>query len=410
MGNLDIALLDRENAVSTHVTPLIASLAQGLVSEELVVVGIRPPPENRTLKENQRLAAHERLCELILKAKGERKAVKRIGRDSRYPTIVEINGEPFQNGDFVVIPRNHGSHKGYYKPSDLLPDSIEDVDPTSTIADYFWFAQIVYCCMNPSPGHFHVHWLQHSAQTMLEELGHTQELFWNDICENVPLGAVVDKIKVYESSKPPGNPDEYFVKFVYDANQATYTSSVLERRELVASSRPPFNCTICYLLEQQDQEKAENKLRDEKGTMNGVAFRGEKYHFEDFVLYHAQQGPAHLGYIVDLRIISNKRVQSEVYLRRVGRISLLGDVLPDDVLKDEVRPSDLGVCAPCTEGALERLKDLEDFLEDTERRPLKTLDIFGGVGAFSMGLCEGSGCLEVTDVVELAPSAAKTVM
>ncbi|KNZ81672.1 DNA (cytosine-5)-methyltransferase 1 [Termitomyces sp. J132] len=465
MGNLDIALLDRENAVSTHVTPLIASLAQGLVSEDLVVVGVRPPPDNKTSKEKQKLAAHQRLCELILKAKGERKMVERIGQDSRYPTAVVINGETFRNGDFVVIPRSHDNYKGYYKPSDLLPDNIEDVDPTSTIADYFWFAQIVHCDMDPSPGHFHVQWLQHSTQTMLEELGHPQELFWNDICENVPLGAVIDKVKVHEISEPPENSDEYFVKFVYDINQATYTSIVPERRELVAFSLPPFNCTICRLLDQRDQEKSENKLRDEKGNTNGVAFRGEKYHFEDFVLYHAQQGPAHLGYIVDFRIINNRKLRSEVYLRRLGRISSLGNVLPDNVLKDErhvfltdekvtvplqdlicvcnvftkesfnsdshlkswlasfpsvnvkswdqhkqVRPSDLEVCTPCTRSALEELKTLKRFLEDAECRPLKTLDIFGGVGAFSMGLGEGSGCLEVTDVVELAPSAVKTVM
>ncbi|KAG6901728.1 hypothetical protein C0995_008696 [Termitomyces sp. Mi166 len=458
MGNLDIALLDRENAVSTHVTPLIASLAQGLVSEELAVVGVRPPPENKTLKERQKLTAHQRLCELILKAKKERKIVERTGRDSRYPEAVQINGETFQNGDFVVIPKSHGSHNGYYKPSHLLPDNIEDIDPTSTIADYFWFAQIVYCGMNPSPGHFHVHWLQHSTQTMLEELGHPQELFWNDICEDVPLGAVIDKVKVHDSSEPPENFDEYFVKFVYDANQATYTSIVPERRKLVELSLPPYNCTICRLLDQVDHEKTENKLKDEKGIMNGVAFRGQKYHYEDFVLYHARQGPAHLGYIVDFRIINNKKVRSEVYLRRVGRISSLGNILPDNVLKDErhvfltdetvtVLLEDLiCVCHVFTKEsfakashlkswlalspyhfyirysfpsmnvkswnqcALKELKDLKEFLEDAEKRPLKTLDIFGGVGAFSMGLGEGSGCLEVTDVVELAPSAAKTVM
>lgn len=78
--------------------------------------------------------------------------------------------------------------------------------------------------------------------------------------------------------------------------------------------------------------------------------------------------------------------------------------------RKQVRPSDLGVCAPCTSGVLEELRYLNDFFEDAHCRPLKTLDIFGGVGAFSMGLGEGSGCLEVTDVVELAPSAAKTVM
>lgn len=53
---------------------------------------------------------------------------------------------------------------------------------------------------------------------------------------------------------------------------------------------------------------------------------------------------------------------------------------------------------------------MEQFLADAKKNPLKTLDIFGGVGAFSMGLAEGSGCLRLTDLVEIGPSAAKTAM
>ncbi|KAG6907943.1 hypothetical protein DXG01_006801 [Tephrocybe rancida] len=469
-GNLDIALLARENAVPTHVTPLIATLAQGLVSEELVVVGLRPPPENKALKEVHKKDAHQRLRDLLSQAKQERKVVERMGSNGRYPSAVRVEKEIYKNGDFVVVPKSYSKEKGHYKPSPVLPN-VEDIEPTEAIADYFWFGQIVYSHMNPTPGGFHIHWMEHSTQTMLEELGHPQELFWNDICGDVPWGAVISKVDVHEGSKVPENPAE----FVYDANQATYTSSKPERRELVALSSPPYNCIVCILNDQVAQEDSENRLKDEKGIQNGVAYGGQKYHLEDFVLYRAPEGPAHIGYICHIRLITNPNIPSEVRLRRVGRISSIGGALPDDVLKDErhlyltdeeeavplkdlihvcsvypkrsfespeqmrrwltlspyhfyiqycfpsldvhswadrstVLPSKLEVCTPCTRGDLDEFKDIENFLEDAQHRPLKALDIFGGVGAFSMGLGQGSGCLQVTDVVELAPSAAKTVL
>jgi DNA (cytosine-5)-methyltransferase 1 len=42
-------------------------------------------------------------------------------------------------------------------------------------------------------------------------------------------------------------------------------------------------------------------------------------------------------------------------------------------------------------------------------KPLPTLDLFAGVGAFSRGLKEGSDCLKVTHAIEIGPSAAKTL-
>ncbi|KAG6840764.1 hypothetical protein C0991_004549 [Blastosporella zonata] len=448
--NLDIALLDRENAIPTHVTPLIASLAQGLVTEELVVLGVRPQIESKAQKaqkEQEKAAAQHRLRELLAKAKGERKKVERMGQNSRYPLAVKINGEIFQSGDFVLIPRARDKdNKGHYKASDTLPD-IEDVHPTETIADYFCsFAQIVYGKMDPAPGTFHVHWLTHSSKTMMEELGRPQELFWNDVCDDdrketeITWGAVVAKIKVQEGSNIPENPGEYFVK-----------------------------------QNQQEWDANEKQLKNEKGIMNGIALFGQNYHYQDFVLYRAPQGPAHIGYIKHFRHILNKSISSDVILQRVGRISSIGAALPDDVLRDErhiyltkeevtvplkeliclchvLTPESFGstnhlrswlalspyhffikfsfpsmqvhswaerkhvprqqhfICRPCTVGALKDLKDIHDFLEDAERHPLRTLDVFGGVGAFSMGLGEGSGCLQVTDLIELAPSAAKTVM
>lgn len=67
------------------------------------------------------------------------------------------------------------------------------------------------------------------------------------------------------------------------------------------------------------------------------------------------------------------------------------------------------VCQSCWRERLREKKLASQFSAYSERGPLPTLDLFGGVGAFSKGLAEGSGCLRVTHAVEIGPSAAKTL-
>lgn len=70
---------------------------------------------------------------------------------------------------------------------------------------------------------------------------------------------------------------------------------------------------------------------------------------------------------------------------------------------------DLALCSHCLK---EKLKDRENiltFLAQAKRHPLPTLDLFGGVGAFSRGLSEGSSCLKLSHAIEISPSAAKTL-
>ena len=69
IGNPDLQVLKSENQTPTHVTPLIASLAQGLVQEDLVVVGPPPHPQNKAVLEQQKTAAYARLCKLVKNAK-----------------------------------------------------------------------------------------------------------------------------------------------------------------------------------------------------------------------------------------------------------------------------------------------------------------------------------------------------
>lgn len=84
-GNPDLAVLKAENQTQTHVTPTIAMLAQGLVTEQLVVLG--PPPttsSNNTALAEQQKAAHKLLWQLITAAKLPPEKIK-ITHGDQYP-------------------------------------------------------------------------------------------------------------------------------------------------------------------------------------------------------------------------------------------------------------------------------------------------------------------------------------
>jgi DNA (cytosine-5)-methyltransferase 1 len=76
--------------------------------------------------------------------------------------------------------------------------------------------------------------------------------------------------------------------------------------------------------------------------------------------------------------------------------------------KRSVPYEDLHVCTHCCREKLYRHKLTEEFLAQAKKKPLPTLDLFGGVGAFSLGIAEGSSCINVTHAIEISPSAAKT--
>jgi DNA (cytosine-5)-methyltransferase 1 len=70
---------------------------------------------------------------------------------------------------------------------------------------------------------------------------------------------------------------------------------------------------------------------------------------------------------------------------------------------------DFPVCRHCVTNELLDMTSTIKFLEQTQHNPLKTLDLFAGVGAFTLGLVEGSGCLKLTHAIEISPSATETL-
>ena len=94
-------MLKAENQTHTHVTPRIAALADGLVYEELVVVGPRAPARKQDLLQLEKKKAYDYLCQLIAKAKKGIKDVDykkedRVSVHSEFYKAVEVEKEIYR--------------------------------------------------------------------------------------------------------------------------------------------------------------------------------------------------------------------------------------------------------------------------------------------------------------------------
>ncbi|KAF9469568.1 S-adenosyl-L-methionine-dependent methyltransferase [Collybia nuda] len=475
-GNPDLAVLKPENQIPTHVTPLIAALAQGLVTEQLIVLGRLAPFLDEEVLTTQREAIHKRLCHFIIMAKVKHKKIT-VGQsdyydeESHYLKTMKIGHEIFCVGDFIITPVGQEEEN----PHPFLPDEISDVSMTSTIADYFWFARIVY--IDNEMQQVHVRWLEHGSQIFLEELAHPQELFFNNTCTNISFEAIVGKVNVHEicqeRPKPIIGPEDFFVKFIHDKEHSTFTS--IDKQEIMTSVHdPPYNCYASQILEAQQCKKTAAPLKGDQGVVDGVAYGGNSYHLDDFAFYRSESdGPAHIGYIIQLKFPSKNSPNGlpKICMQRVGRVNMILQAMPNGIIKDErhvfmteeevqvsvdklirvcfvfplesiddvdswvalhpdhfyIRYShptllvkaledlqvipygNLNVCKHCVGDRLANKESIDKFLKHAQKHPLKTLDLFAGVGAFSHGLIQGSGCLKLTYAIEIGPSASATL-
>ncbi|PPQ86962.1 hypothetical protein CVT25_009784 [Psilocybe cyanescens] len=475
LGSIDIAVLKNENQNTTCVTPRIARLAKGLFREEMIVLGPPPPLVNKAEVEAAKAKAFATLRHLIAKAKVEKKKITyrkedriTVRHDPVLYNAINIERVDYKIGDIVLFPN---------------PEVMADVeakkirpDANSRIDDFFWFAKIIYIMAEIQK--VHVQWFNHGSLTILKEFAHPQELYLADLCGHESLTNIVGKVTVHFAPNavvPKDKPEEYFCKFTHDTKTGVFSDLDIKRIELCDGQKSPDNCPVCPIQEENDLKKEARALKDEFGNLDGVAFAGISYHLEDFVLYRANEGPANIGYIT--HVAFPKKNIAKVTMRKVGRISDLGHVLPAGTKRDErqlfltdetvtvdvskdkallqviyvpciesfeaphatledwlelsydnfyllyifprlkvqswdekkkMRWQKHQVCTPCCKEFLEKRKHMYKFLNQSREKPLATLDLFGGVGGFSRGLAEGSGCLKVTHAVEIGPSAAKT--
>ncbi|TFK68239.1 S-adenosyl-L-methionine-dependent methyltransferase [Pluteus cervinus] len=467
--NLDDWVLKPENQNPTCVTPLIALLAQGFVQEQLQVIGPRPPPVLRRTEEAQLDVAYHQLCGYVEQANKPDKYVNyrredRLRAGSSYVKSIEVDGVQYFVGDYIIVRRGPVG-KG---PPPVFPETVEEVPKSGTVADLFWFARIIW--INYEDETTHVQWLEHGTTIMFEELAHPQELFLDELCETFSLKLIVAKVTVHckpqDHSKIPMG--EYFYRFIHDIPLSAFKSLNTHAVEVVSMNHPPENCAVCLVAAEASHDSVPLSLKDNNGNLDGISYMSTKYHIDDFVLYHAEKGPANIGQIVDVVAPSGDRAMVKV--RCVGRIGYLSHILPDNTVRDErhlyltnqvesiqvkelvtlcyvvpkvaagdqlkgwlssspfnfyatykfpnLTPTSwnqkeelniygLHVCGPCLQKQIDMGKSLQKF---QKTKHLHVLDVFGGVGAFGFGLKEGSGCLDVTHAIEIGPSAARTFL
>jgi DNA (cytosine-5)-methyltransferase 1 len=125
---------------------------------------------------------------------------------------------------------------------------------------------------------------------------------------------------------------------MFDQNTGAFYDVDLNQLAMTKALPPPENCPCCIQVDQLEREKDVSITKDEDGEVNGFAYRGQKYHYEDFVRYYSESGPAHIGYITELDVAggSGRKEKRSVTCRKVGRIADLGRILPPETMRDEV--------------------------------------------------------------------------
>uniref|UniRef100_A0A0W0FRZ2 Cytosine-specific methyltransferase n=1 Tax=Moniliophthora roreri TaxID=221103 RepID=A0A0W0FRZ2_MONRR len=454
----------------TYVTPLIASLADGLCWEKLELAG--KPLVSRTVSEKtRRQKLLRRWQKLIDRAREDRQSwrinfgdtLSGGGDQESYCFSVDINGETYEPGDVVLVPIEK-----YGDPVDSTFPASFQLKEDDDIANHFWFASIIYILKDK--GTAHIRWFDHGFQITPQQLANPQELFLHNDCGYTDLNKIIGKVPVVHippTKDIPISYDEYYYKFMYNHLTGAFTSVDWTPLQIASCSPPPENCPVCITKAQEEEEEKATSI--DSGT---VSYRGQKFHLHDFVLYcSAEEGPARIGQIS--KIISPKQSQSDaqhikVELKRLGRICDLKCKLPKTEVRDErhlfmtpilqrvALANVLQICLVHPFIPIEQ-EDLEEWLLFSpnhflvkhtfpsltgpswdDRTPISSksvpsckvcasgdaalyrdnrdsfkisapaIDLFGGCGAFGLGLSNGSRSIQIIHAVEIAPSAAKT--
>ncbi|KAI0324519.1 S-adenosyl-L-methionine-dependent methyltransferase [Cubamyces sp. BRFM 1775] len=466
-GNLDLVVLRPEKQNPTHVSPLIDSLALGLFHEHLKVVGPRQRrPGKAALKRQQNLMTIA-LFDLIHRAgEPEHKVSVKFPADRRlfdqYWAAVVVDGETYEVGDCIIVEAQKYGPRA--KPK--LPDNPLDLPEHVHVADFCWFAKIIY--IDQLKSELHVQWYEHGSKTFLQEICDPNELYLWPTCSPICVKNVLGKARVTAAPVENPGPLDFFCRFTYNEGDASFVDINEKANSTASALDPPSNCACCLLQAQQDDEMICTTVH------NGIAFGGYKYHRDEYVLYREHEGPAGLGRITRIHTAKTTRQSgtATVEVQRLGRVSTYFAALhpdasrkrliherevyfTDDTIKLDARllikpcfvvqhtdvddlevwldlspchffarchlPSldspwgqrrplkrqDVPACASCLGQDNLRCEQLIAFTSDRQNL-LRTFDPFGGVGAFGLAM-EETGCLKLTHAVEITPSAALTL-
>jgi len=202
--------------------------------------------------------------------------------------------------------------------------------------------------MNEENETVHIQWFEHSSKTILQELGHPQELFLINQCDTQALRHIIGKVNTHyikpDQSLAGVRPHDYFYRYelhsrgllvlrvrsryLWDDYEGTFTNIDMDALAASARDPPPDNCPACEIARKFDEglEAARIHL--------GVRWHGVDYHLDDCVLIKADEGPCHIGQIISFDH-GDGHSSAKVVVRLFGRTDKVG-TRPDTTLKDEV--------------------------------------------------------------------------
>ncbi|TFY55316.1 hypothetical protein EVG20_g9367 [Dentipellis fragilis] len=467
-ANRDLAVLRPEQQNPTHVTPLISVLAAGLFREQLIVVGPKPAQPSRAVLRRRRERERQTIIRSIAVALRENVRVSAIRqwqleRGSEYLTKLKVGDIVYEIGDVVIVPIGSDDAEDPDKPAPDLPSDPDEIPQNALVADYFWFAQIMYFQDTDRGYAVHVRWFEHSSKTVLGDISDPQELFLTNICDGIRPQTLSGKVEAVELEQDQtalsNDEDHYYYKFIYSKQGASFTTIPSSPTD---GLRPPDNCYSCLL---SSQTKA-----NEQGypIPNGVVYRGVNYHIDDFVFVKSPcDGPCHIGQITSIAIPKRASTDVPLTICLLGLFTSLASILPSNEERDErhlfltdekktvqmqdllqichvahydnipsrdywcgtntdhfyvkyhfptLSPSSwnqrkaaqslqLPVCETCFNDMQIKQAQWEMFAGGP---PMHIFDPFAGVGAFGLGM-EMAGGMKTTHAIEISPSAAITL-
>ncbi|KAI5116817.1 hypothetical protein M0805_007098 [Coniferiporia weirii] len=216
-----------------------------------------------------------------------------------YYKAVKVNTLTYNINDVVIVPAGEDGRK----PRPEFPMSVSKTNPNVFAGDLFWFAKILAIKRDNYTAH--VQWLQHSCNTMFEELAHPQELFLTNLCGDIPLASILARCRCRRF--PPDKRPETLLHddFFYSLSWSNTDSVFREISELEDNpgkdSTHPGTCGLC-VSHQEATERADADFtrltRD--GLFIGITSRGSNYHRWDSVLIRSEEGPCSIGQITSI--------------------------------------------------------------------------------------------------------------
>ncbi|KAG9029241.1 hypothetical protein FRB95_005562 [Tulasnella sp. JGI-2019a] len=424
------------------VTEGIYKLARSSFLDGLVTLG--PQLEQQTFDATKSKDISRSLARAHKTAELKMKLGPNLADSYDYFKSVKIDQVVFRPGDTVFVELGMDDNTRRQTHS-------RGVKSANSLANDFWFAEIVSIYLTEDTPFFHVRWFEHASKTILGECSSPQELFLTDECDQIDARAVVAKANI--TFLPPGmdepmddlNPRDFFYRYfslphkatICDATRYIHTTVHLE----IGS------CVSCQRQEWEDSLEIPQII-----SGCSVIFRGETYHHGEFVFLDPETSSNAELYIlaqikgvldpdpqdkddkvsVSVQILNRQSPVEDKYQFHDDRLlsfSKNKEIWPADSLRSKffvVNSADMDdntldawveepyhfhiqgrftACHDCHHAHQRLFKSLEVI---SKHQPLQALDLFAGSGGLALGL-EQTGHVKTKWSVEKDESAVKTL-